>query len=62
MHVCLKSILCFSVIVSYFTVMSTSNLNYLYNRLYTAVHAQSTVVELISESEVIAYPAIRWFS
>lgn len=57
MHVCLKSILCFSVIVSYFTVMSTSNLNYLYNRLYTAVHVQYTVAELISKSEVIAYQA-----
>ena len=57
MRVCLKSILCFSVIVSYFTVMSTSNLNYLYNSLYTAVHAKYTVAELISESEVIAYPA-----
>lgn len=57
MHVCLKSILCFSIIVSYFTVMPTSNLNYLHNRLYTAVHAQYIVVELISKSEVIAYLA-----
>ena len=57
MCVCLKRIFSFSIIVSYFTVMPTSNLNYLHNRLYTAVHAQYIVVELISESEVIAYLA-----
>lgn len=57
MHVCLKSILCFSKVVSYFIVVSTSNLNYLYSRLYTAVHAQYIVVEFISESEVITYLA-----